>query len=102
MAQRIHRFIVMFALLGLLIAPLAGVGGSTAANAQQASIEVEPEILNQLAADETSGYLIYFDAKPNLSRAAAMGWEERGKYVYDQLSSTAAAVRSSMASAIAR
>ncbi len=54
-----------------------------------AQIEIEPQLLAQLAADETSGYLIYLGERPDLSPAFEMDWKERGRFVYDTLRKTA-------------
>ncbi len=52
-------------------------------------IEVESALRNQLAADETTGYLIYFKDKPDLSPAYKMNWIERGRFVANALNQTA-------------
>jgi uncharacterized repeat protein (TIGR01451 family) len=74
------------------VAPMA-VGnagsGSRASAAEFAAkvraIEVEPELLIKLSADETSGYLIYLRGRPDLSPAAEMDWIERGRFVVEAL-----------------
>ncbi len=52
-------------------------------------MEVEPALTMQLTADHTSGYLIYFREKPDLSAAYAMDWKARGRYVVNHLQATA-------------
>ena len=68
----------------LEIAPLA-----QPATQAGADVEVEPALLNQLASDETTGYLIYFKEKPDLSPAHKMDWIERGRFVANALHQTA-------------
>jgi len=50
-----------------------------------ADIEVESALRAQLTADETTGYLIYFKEKPDLSPAYKMDWIERGRFVANAL-----------------
>ncbi len=62
----------------------------TAPLAQEAAdIEVESALLDQLAADQTTGYLIYFREHPDLSPAYKMNWIERGRFVANALHQTA-------------
>jgi subtilisin family serine protease len=51
--------------------------------------QVEPELLNQIATDESSGYLIYFREKADLSEAYNLDWEARGWYVMETLQAIA-------------
>jgi subtilisin family serine protease len=52
---------------------------------------VDPELLSELANDETSSYLVYFRDNPDLSPAYKMSWEERGWFVMETLQATAEA-----------
>ena len=52
-------------------------------------VEVEPELEAQIRAEETTGYLIYFDERPDLTPAFQMGWVERGRFVVDALQQAA-------------
>ena len=70
--------------------PQAVAAGELAAAANfQAGIEVEPELLQQLDADETTAYLIYFRERPDLTAASTMDWSERGRFVVNALQETA-------------
>jgi subtilisin family serine protease len=51
---------------------------------------VEPRLLTQLDADGTSGYMIYFHERPDLSAAEQMDWQERGWYTVKTLQESAA------------
>jgi subtilisin family serine protease len=55
----------------------------------QPGIEVEPELQATMAADDTTGYLIYFRERPDLSPASGMDWIERGRFVAKALQETA-------------
>jgi len=52
-------------------------------------VEVEPALRQQLQADESTGYLIYFHERPDLSKAYAMDWITRGRFVTAALQATA-------------
>lgn len=52
-------------------------------------IEVEPGLQNQIQADGSAGYLIYFREKADLSPAYEMDWQARGQYVMKALQETA-------------
>ena len=56
-----------------------------------AEIEVEPQLLAALDANGSSGYLIYFRERPDLSPAFKMDWTERGRFVVNALQETAKA-----------
>ncbi len=58
-------------------------------NQGNTTIVVEPELQKQLQSNQQSGYLIYLRAKPDLSAAASMPWNERGKFVAEQLQKAA-------------
>jgi len=51
--------------------------------------EVEPELLQQIQSNDSTGYLIYFREKADLSPAYKMDWDRRGQYVIDVLQATA-------------
>jgi hypothetical protein len=53
-------------------------------------IFVEPQIQDEMAEDETTGYLIYFRERPDLSAAYSMEWIERGRFVANALQEAAA------------
>ncbi len=68
-------------------APAVGATGKTQS---QPGIQVEPKLLAQLAADESTGYLIYLRERPDLSPAFNLDWRERGWFVVNALRETAA------------
>ena len=57
--------------------------------ADSAGVEVEAQLLNELGTDESTGYLIYFRERPDLSPADEMDWIERGQFVTQALQETA-------------
>lgn len=67
----------------------AGGSAKSRALVDASDIEVEPQLLDELAADETTGYLIYFRERPDLSPAFEMDWLERGRFVTKALQETA-------------
>jgi subtilisin family serine protease len=79
-------------LSGTVSLPLRAVAARDVAAAvnPQAGIEIDPELLQQLDADETTAYLIYFRERPDLSAASTMDWSERGRFVVNALQETAA------------
>jgi len=95
MRTRWFNFLVLLSLvLGLLPVTAAQAASETTPVAQPAAqagadIEVESALRNQLAADETTGYLIYFKEKPDLSPAYKMDWIERGRFVANTLNQAA-------------
>ncbi len=68
----------------------AGASGASPAVQDDAQIEVEPQLSAQMALDEKTGYLVYFDEKPDLAPAEGMTWNERGAWAVEQLQATAA------------
>jgi subtilisin family serine protease len=52
-------------------------------------IQVEPQLLNELSTDPSTGYLIYFRERPDLLPAFEMDWVERGRFVTEALQETA-------------
>ncbi|MEJ5308968.1 MAG: carboxypeptidase regulatory-like domain-containing protein [Anaerolineae bacterium] len=95
MHTRWFNFLVLLSLVfGLLPVTAAQAASETSPLAQPAAqagadIEVEPALRLQLAADETTGYLIYFKEKPDLSPAYKMDWIARGRFVANALNQTA-------------
>ncbi len=81
-------------LLGMLF-PMAAQAApsmepSTAPVPQETpNIEVEAALRDQLARDETAGYMIYFREKADLSPAYKMDWIARGRFVANALNQTA-------------
>jgi subtilisin family serine protease/bacillopeptidase F (M6 metalloprotease family) len=53
--------------------------------AQEQGVSVEPKVLEQLEAQGSAGYLIYFKDKPDLSPAFKMDWLSRGVFVMESL-----------------
>jgi subtilisin family serine protease len=89
-----HRTLTILLVVGLLL------GASQPAISQPPdperspdpshTIEVEPELLSLFESQSSSGYLIYFKEKADLSPAFDMDWEERGWFVMKSLQETAA------------
>ncbi|HOU13409.1 MAG TPA: S8 family serine peptidase [Anaerolineae bacterium] len=52
-------------------------------------IAVEPQLAAALADDETTGYIIRFRERPDLTPAFALDWEARGAFVVQALQETA-------------
>ncbi len=55
------------------------------------TVDVDPALRNQIQADDSTGYLIYFREKADLSPAYTMDWQTRGQFVVKTLQSTAVA-----------
>jgi hypothetical protein len=91
MRSRWYNLLVLLSLvLGLVPVTAVQAAPAAAPTAQGTpDIEVESVLRNQLAADATTGYLIYFDEKPDLSPAYQMDWIQRGRFVANALQRTA-------------
>jgi subtilisin family serine protease len=89
-----YRMLTILLVVGLLL------GASQPASSQPPdperspdpshTIQVEPELLSLFESQSSSGYLIYFKGKADLSPAFDMDWEERGWFVMKSLQETAA------------
>lgn len=78
--------------LALVLALMLGMvpfGGPVVMAAPPNQIEIEPELEAQMRADGSTGYLIYFREKADLSPAYEMDWEARGQFVMQALQETA-------------
>jgi len=76
----------------MCIVVLALLGFDTievAAEEKSEGIEVESTLLKSINDDERTGYMIYFRQRPDLSPAFDMDWEKRGRFVIQELQSTA-------------
>lgn len=80
-------FIWIFA---VLIAPLSGwlaippqADADSILPADQPPVDIE--VLQEIQEEGSADYWILFDAPADLTPATLMDWEERGRYVYDQL-----------------
>lgn len=62
------------------------------------AVQIDAEVKSDMADDGYADYLLYFDARPDLSPAYKMDWTERGRFVVESLQKTAA---ESQAAAIA-
>jgi len=83
-----------FWILGLLMALLSGwlavppqVGAVPISSEDQPP--VESEVLQEIQAEGHADYWITFDTEIDLSPALLMDWQERGRYVYEQLTRSA-------------
>ncbi len=76
-------------LLSLLLA-LVGTTLPSAPAPGQAMAQVEPALSARFAAAGRSDFLVRFSEQADLSPAYAMGWEERGRFVFTALQETAA------------
>jgi subtilisin family serine protease len=78
-------------LAALLLSPRqASEPASAGAQGQgSAAVQVEEALLEAFAENGTSGYLIFFSQRPDLSAAYDMEWTERGRYVYEELTRAA-------------
>lgn len=78
-------------LLNLLLALTLLVSGSLTFPrpvppvAQTPGVQVDPELVKQIQADETTGYMIYLRDRADLSPALEMNWKERGQFVMESL-----------------
>jgi hypothetical protein len=82
--QRVFSTLLLAGMLLSLVAPVGAMAAPAPAKTDSASAGpvVEKELQNQIAADASTGYLIYFREKADLSKADKMDWQARGRYVY--------------------
>jgi subtilisin family serine protease len=87
------RVISIFLITGLisgLLTPSVNSAGNTNSPMQVASImEVDAALLDEFEVKGSTGYLIYFSDKPDLSAASHMSWSDRGWYVMKALQEAA-------------
>jgi len=57
---------------------------------------VDPQVLAEIEENGSTSYWIDFESTPDLDKAYAMDWSERGWYVYDQLSKAANAAQANV------
>lgn len=97
---------------GLLVCLVAGIGCAQMAEeaavapagvplnaALKSTVAIDPAVIENIEANRTADYLVYFDQRPDLSAAAGMDWTSRGRFVVARLQETA---RQSQAAAIAQ
>jgi subtilisin family serine protease len=101
MKPKLLRLFALIMVLSLIVTPVSAlpVTETSSVSKDETDIrsegetnlvpQVEPELLNQIASDESSGYLIYFREKANLSEAYNLDWEARGWYVMETLQAVA-------------
>jgi subtilisin family serine protease len=52
-------------------------------------VKVDPKLQERINADASTGYIIHFKDRPNLSSAYTMEWKSRGRFVFQKLKDTA-------------
>jgi subtilisin family serine protease len=90
----LRRTLYCLALMMLLAGHASGPLPSAASQAMSSprlgpGVEIEPELQRAVGRDQHTGYVIYFDARPDLGPAYAMDWEARGRFVVNALRDTA-------------
>ena len=87
--MRVVRFYVGMLLLVALLVPTVAVAEPPAPD-DGVRATIDPKVLEQTAATGQATVWVILRQKANLSRAASIrDWNERGQFVYDQLSTTA-------------
>ena len=77
-------------LIVLVILCLFFVGlGNASQKSSPNEVFVEEKLMLQIFADQTTGYMIYFREKADLSPAFRMDWLKRGRFVMEKLQETA-------------
>ncbi|MGI5916665.1 MAG: S8 family serine peptidase [Anaerolineae bacterium] len=90
------RFVSIILLVVILCAVMLAPSGSAASPAHTAapgsassrgnlSTRIEPQLGEQIRADGSGGYMIYFHDQPDLSAAHTLGWAEREQFVTQRL-----------------
>ena len=93
---RLSKTWLALALMALLLSTSAAIQAAPAAQGVQPQAtelppqsKIERRLEMAVTSGEQVGIFITFGEKPDLSRAYKMGWEERGKFVYETLKRTA-------------
>ena len=88
-----------------LAALVAALGLATAASHGadvQPGVHVDPELLRQLAADPTTGFVIDLREQADLTPAYGMSWDARGRFVVDALREVAEKTQPALRERLAR
>jgi subtilisin family serine protease len=85
-AQKWFSLLLLFGMLFSLIQPTAALAQDPEPSA---SITVDPVVLQEINANGSASYWVEFRSEASLSSAKQMNWEERGWYVYNQLTEQA-------------
>jgi hypothetical protein len=72
--KRWGRIISLTCFVGVICLPLT-------LHTLAGAIEIDPELVEKFATDETTGYVIYFRAKANLSDAPKTDWKEQSEFI---------------------
>ena len=91
------KVLVLFLMVALLLGIASPISVLALSSEPQNSIQVDPEVMQEMETKGSASYWIDFDAKADLSAANSMDWSKRGWYVYETLSKTANASQARVA-----
>lgn len=93
--QRIFSILLLAGLILSMAQPVTVTARTV--EPQAPGVTVEPQVLEQMAANGAASYWIDLSSKADLSRAQRMDWSKRGWYVYGQLAKSAEASQAEVA-----
>ncbi len=82
------RFCHVVLIVAMLFS-MAPTGATQRLAAAPVTAEIEPELVAQIQAEGSAGYLIYFREAPDLTPATKLDWQARGRYAVAALQETA-------------
>ncbi len=91
------KVLALFLMVALLLGIASPISVLALPSEPQNSIQVDPEVMQEMETKGSASYWIDFDAKADLSAANSMDWSKRGWYVYETLSKTANASQARVA-----
>ena len=83
------KFRRSFAALVFCVATMFLLTGVSAVLVAGDAVTVDPKLQELINADASTGYIIHFKDRPNLSSAYTMDWKSRGRFVHQKLKDTA-------------
>ncbi|HUM48586.1 MAG TPA: S8 family serine peptidase [Anaerolineaceae bacterium] len=91
------KVLALFLMVALLLGIASPISVLALSSEPQNSVQVDPEVMQEMETKGSASYWIDFDAKADLSAANSMDWSKRGWYVYETLSKTASASQARVA-----
>ena len=92
-----YTFFAVLLMVGMFFSLVAPTTALAKGPEPQASITVDPAVLTEMDANGSASYWVDLTGKTDLDPAYTMSWSDRGWYVYDQLSKTAASAQANVA-----
>jgi uncharacterized membrane protein/subtilisin family serine protease len=86
----VNALAILFLVTGLFSGFVNAPVGMAASAESNTADKIDPALLNKFATDGQADFIARFTEQADLSSAQTMGWNERGEFVYNTLTETAA------------